>query len=190
MVDSLLYLSLFFETMIEWFCAPDGAVTIAYHTIKARGKQGLLRIFLKTEEIACGICGVICEYNPFHRGHEKQLRQIRAALGEDTAVVCLMSGNFVQRGEPAVFDKRVSAQAAVLSGGEPRSGAAGHQGAFLGRRALRAGAWRFLTGSGCADTLAFGCESGRYGRACWRRRRSMCAPAYDAGAAGRFWIPA
>ena len=42
-----------FETMIKWFCAPDGAVTIAYHTIKARGKQGLLRIFLKTEEIAC-----------------------------------------------------------------------------------------------------------------------------------------
>ena len=62
------------------------------------------------------ICGVICEYNPFHRGHEKQLRQIRAALGEDTAVVCLMSGNFVQRGEPAVFDKRVRAQAAVLAG--------------------------------------------------------------------------
>ena len=62
------------------------------------------------------ICGVICEYNPFHRGHEKQLRQIRAALGEDTAVVCLMSGSFVQRGEPAVFDKRVRAQAAVLAG--------------------------------------------------------------------------
>ena len=51
------------------------------------------------------ICGVICEYNPFHRGHEKQLRQIRAALGENTGVVCLMSGSFVQRGEPAVFDK-------------------------------------------------------------------------------------
>ena len=48
------------------------------------------------------ICGVICEYNPFHRGHEKQLRQIRAALGENTGVVCLMSGSFVQRGEPAV----------------------------------------------------------------------------------------
>ena len=62
------------------------------------------------------ICGVICEYNPFHRGHEKQLRQIRAALGENTGVVCLMSGSFVQRGEPAVFDKRVRAQAAVLAG--------------------------------------------------------------------------
>ena len=60
--------------------------------------------------------GVICEYNPFHRGHEKQLRQIRAALGENTGVVCLMSGSFVQRGEPAVFDKRVRAQAAVLAG--------------------------------------------------------------------------
>ena len=47
------------------------------------------------------ICGVICEYNPFHRGHEKQLRQIRAALGGDTEGVCLLSGSFVPRGEPA-----------------------------------------------------------------------------------------
>ena len=62
------------------------------------------------------ICGIICEYNPFHRGHEKQLRRVRQALGADAAVVCLMSGNFVQRGEPAIFEKRVRAQAAVLAG--------------------------------------------------------------------------
>lgn len=49
------------------------------------------------------ICGIICEYNPFHRGHEKQLRQVRQALGADAAIVCLMSGSFVQRGEPAIL---------------------------------------------------------------------------------------
>ena len=37
--------------------------------------------------------GVICEYNPFHLGHARQLAMIRQQLGRDTAVVCLMSGN-------------------------------------------------------------------------------------------------
>ena len=57
--------------------------------------------------------GIICEYNPFHLGHEKQLRLVRERVGEDTAAVCLMSGNFVQRGAPAVFDKTVRARAAL-----------------------------------------------------------------------------
>ena len=60
--------------------------------------------------------GVICEYNPFHRGHWTQFRQIRDFFGADTAVICLMSGNFVQRGEPAVFDKLRRAAAAVDCG--------------------------------------------------------------------------
>ena len=60
--------------------------------------------------------GIICEYNPFHLGHEKQLRLVRERVGEDTAAVCLMSGNFVQRGAPAVFDKTVRARAAVECG--------------------------------------------------------------------------
>ena len=42
--------------------------------------------------------GIICEYNPFHLGHQRQFRLIRAALGEETALVCVMSGDFVQRG--------------------------------------------------------------------------------------------
>ena len=37
------------------------------------------------------ICGVICEYNPFHLGHEKQLRLVRGQLGGDAVVVALMS---------------------------------------------------------------------------------------------------
>ena len=42
--------------------------------------------------------GVICEYNPFHLGHARQLAMIRQQLGGDAAVVCLMSGNYVQLG--------------------------------------------------------------------------------------------
>ena len=64
------------------------------------------------------IVGIICEYNPFHLGHEKQIRRIHEFFSDDCAVVCLMSGNFVQRGAPAVFDKSLRAQAAVLSGAD------------------------------------------------------------------------
>lgn len=62
--------------------------------------------------------GIICEYNPFHLGHRMQFQKIREQYGEDTAIVCLMSGNFVQRGAPAIFDKCVRAKAAVLSGAD------------------------------------------------------------------------
>ena len=62
--------------------------------------------------------GIICEYNPLHLGHAKQIRIIRELLGEDTAIVCLMSGNFVQRGAPAIVDKSLRAKAAVLSGAD------------------------------------------------------------------------
>ena len=62
--------------------------------------------------------GIICEYNPLHRGHAKQLRRIREAFGTDTAIVCAMSGNFVQRGHPAIVDKSLRAKAAVLCGAD------------------------------------------------------------------------
>lgn len=62
--------------------------------------------------------GIICEYNPFHNGHKKQFDLIRRQFGEDTRIVCLMSGNFVQRGAPAIFDKYTRAKAAVLSGAD------------------------------------------------------------------------
>jgi len=62
------------------------------------------------------IVGVICEYNPFHKGHQKQFSLIRRHFGEETAIVCLMSGNYVQRGAPAVFDRTVRAEAALRSG--------------------------------------------------------------------------
>ncbi len=64
------------------------------------------------------IVGIICEYNPMHRGHKKQIDEIRRIHGEDTAVVCLMSGNFVQRGAPAIIDKSLRAKAALNCGAD------------------------------------------------------------------------
>ena len=63
------------------------------------------------------IFGIICEYNPLHRGHEKQIRYLKDTF-PGCAVVCLMSGNFVQRGHPAIFDKSLRAQAAIHAGAD------------------------------------------------------------------------
>lgn len=62
--------------------------------------------------------GIICEYNPLHLGHKKQMDLVREAFGPETAIVCAMSGNFVQRGAPAIVDKTLRAQAAVLCGAD------------------------------------------------------------------------
>ncbi len=64
------------------------------------------------------IIGIICEYNPFHLGHKQQFDAIRARFGEDCAIVCLMSGNFVQRGQPAIFDKAVRTRGALEWGAD------------------------------------------------------------------------
>ena len=61
--------------------------------------------------------GIICEYNPLHLGHKKQLDTVRA-MDPDCGIVCLMSGNYVQRGAPAIFDKSLRAKAAILSGAD------------------------------------------------------------------------
>ena len=62
------------------------------------------------------ICGVVSEYNPFHKGHAYQIEQAKSHLGEDSAVVCCMSSDFVQRGDAAILPKHLRAKAAVLSG--------------------------------------------------------------------------
>ena len=61
------------------------------------------------------VAGIICEYNPLHLGHKKQIDFLKA---QGYAVVCLMSGNFVQRGYPAIFDKMCRARAAVECGAD------------------------------------------------------------------------
>ena len=100
--------------------------------------------------------GIICEYNPFHNGHRRQIQQIRERFGLDTAVVCLMSGNYVQRGAPALVDKSIRAKAAVLSGADlvlelPITVSLSSAEGFA------AGGVRIL--SRCCDVLCFGTES-------------------------------
>ena len=102
--------------------------------------------------------GVICEYNPFHLGHARQFDAIRRQCGRDAAIVCLMSGNYVQRGEPAVFDKCVRARAAVEAGASlvlelPVTDA------LQSAEGFAAGGVRILSQLGCGF-LSFGCESG------------------------------
>ena len=100
---------------------------------------------------------VICEYNPMHDGHRAQLCAIRRRMGEDAAVLCLMSGDFVQRGEPAVYEKYDRARAAIGGGADlvlelpyPWSAAVAEHFAF--------GALSILKDLGCVDALFFGSE--------------------------------
>jgi len=62
--------------------------------------------------------GIVAEYNPFHYGHLYHIRETRDSLGGDTAVVCVMSGDFVQRGEPASYSKFARAEAACRCGAD------------------------------------------------------------------------
>ena len=61
--------------------------------------------------------GVVCEYNPFHNGHAYHLRE-SARLTDEQGVVCVMSGDFVQRGEAALYAKYARAEAAVRGGAD------------------------------------------------------------------------
>ena len=63
------------------------------------------------------ITGIICEYNPLHLGHKKQLDFVRRT-NPNGGIVCLMSGNFVQRGMPAIVNKMARAEAAVNCGAD------------------------------------------------------------------------
>ncbi len=103
--------------------------------------------------------GIICEYNPFHRGHLLQLEKTRETIGTDGAIVCLMSGFYVQRGEPALFPPAVRAEAAVRSGADlvlelPITAAVNAAGYFAEKAV-----W-CLEQAGCIDVLSFGSECG------------------------------
>ncbi len=63
------------------------------------------------------ICGIICEYNPFHNGHAYLIGQAKK-LSDCDAVVCIMSGNFTQRGELAFLDRYTRARHAILAGAD------------------------------------------------------------------------
>ncbi len=59
------------------------------------------------------VIGIVCEFNPFHNGHKYLIDSVK---GDNDIVVAVMSGNFVQRGEPAIFSKEIRTKAALLSG--------------------------------------------------------------------------
>lgn len=67
--------------------------------------------------IVMKICAIIAEYNPFHNGHKYQIEKAREITGCDNILV-LMSGNFVQRGCPAIYNKWDRAQTAVDNGSD------------------------------------------------------------------------
>lgn len=103
------------------------------------------------------IVGIVAEYNPFHGGHRHHIEATRRALGEDCAVVCAMSGNFVQRGDAAVTDKWTRARMALEGGADlvlelPTVWAASSAEHFAH------GAVSILKMAG-ADALSFGSES-------------------------------
>ena len=101
------------------------------------------------------IAGIVCEYNPFHTGHKYQIDELRR-LGYEK-IVCVMSGNSVQRGELAILDKYSRAEAAVRCGADlvlelpyPYSSS--------GAEFFASAAVRILSDAG-VGTLCFGSES-------------------------------
>lgn len=103
--------------------------------------------------------GIICEYNPFHTGHLEHIGKTRNILGIDCGIVCAMSGNFVQRGECAVFPKHVRAASAVKCGADlvvelplPY--------VLSSAERFAAGGVELLNSLGICTHLSFGSESG------------------------------
>ena len=102
--------------------------------------------------------GIIAEYNPFHNGHAYQLQKAKEASGADFAVA-VMSGDFVQRGEPAMFEKRLRAKWALENGADMVI-ALPAPFALASAEAFALGGVTLLSKSGIADSIAFGSECG------------------------------
>ena len=104
------------------------------------------------------IVGIVAEYNPFHLGHQFHIQRSLDLLGEGSTVVCVMSGDYVQRGEAAVYAKYARAEAACRCGADlvvelPLPWCISSAEGFA------RGAVSLLAALGC-DTLSFGSESG------------------------------
>ena len=67
--------------------------------------------------LSLNITGIIAEYNPFHLGHQYQIRTLRKEQNPDYVVVAI-SGDFLQRGTPAFLDKYTRAHMALLQGAD------------------------------------------------------------------------
>ncbi|MDO5589737.1 MAG: nucleotidyltransferase [Lachnospiraceae bacterium] len=106
------------------------------------------------------IVGLIAEYNPFHNGHLYHIKKALEITGADAALV-VMSGNYVQRGTPAIMPKHLRAKVALESGVAavielPVCYATGSAEYFA------SGAVSLLDNLGCVDALCFGSECGDY----------------------------
>ena len=104
------------------------------------------------------VCAVVCEYNPFHYGHLKQIEYVKNTLNADK-IICVMSGNFTQRGEPAVMDKFTRAKHAIIAGADmvielPTVFATANAELFS------KGAIKIIDSLGIVDSICFGVESG------------------------------
>ena len=103
------------------------------------------------------ICGVIAEYDPFHKGHERHLRSAREKTGADF-IVCVMSGSFTQRGMPALLPPHARADMALRCGADV---ALQLPYAFSVREAeyFALGGAAILNALGCVTHLSFGSET-------------------------------
>lgn len=104
------------------------------------------------------ITGIIAEFNPFHSGHEYLINKAMEETSSDACIV-VMSGDFVQRGEPAFIDKYSRAEAA-LSSGCSMVIELGQRSATGSAAEFAEGAVKLLDSLGIVDTLSFGSESG------------------------------
>ena len=101
-------------------------------------------------------CGIVSEYNPFHNGHEYQVKRAREKTGADF-VVSVMSGQFVQRGQPAIFDKYTRA-ACAIRGGIDAVIELPLLSAVQSAEGFASGSVALLDAMG-ADGISFGCET-------------------------------
>lgn len=102
--------------------------------------------------------GIIAEYNPFHNGHAYQIREAKEITGADHCIV-VMSGNFVQRGFPAIMDKYLRTRAALMCGADLVLELPVHY-ASASAEYFAAGAVALLDRLGVTDCLCFGSECG------------------------------
>ena len=102
------------------------------------------------------IVGIIAEYNPFHNGHRYQIEQIRKRI-KNATIVAIMSGNFTQRGEPAILDKFTRA-ALAINGGCDLVLELPFTSAVRSAQDFARGGVNMLKNLGIVDVLAFGAE--------------------------------
>ena len=103
--------------------------------------------------------GIIAEYNPFHRGHAWHIAQTRQRLGPECAVVCVMSGHWVQGADCAIADKWTRS-ALALDGGADLVLELPTAWAMASAERFARGAVGLLAATGVVDTLSFGSEDG------------------------------